>query len=430
MRSLLSLLLLSLAIVFAAEEAAPGGRRILAVLDDLGLKSSHSSFFRGLEERYTIDYVAASSTSGKLRKYGEWQYDHLILFAPSVKDPAGLTARTILDFIDDGHNVIIGADSSVSATTRDVASECGVEFDEEGTFVIDHFNYDASDASGDHTLIVADNVVSDAPVVVGKVDAPVLFRGVGQDIEEDSPLLFSLLTASSTAFSFFPAQPVTDEPHVVGRKTSLVTALQARNNARVIISGSLDLFSDRFFASGAQKAGAKSGSEKSGNEQFVRSFTQWALQERGVLRSSNVRHHLVGEKEAPAVYTIKEEVEYSVTLEQWDGKKWAPYLANDVQLEFSMLDPYVRTTLKHDSNGVYSSRFKLPDVYGVFTFRVDYVRKGYSFINEVVRSPVRPFRHNQYERFIDSAYPYYVSALSMLGGLFIFSAVFLYTREK
>ena len=72
-----------------------------------------------------------------------------------------------------------------------------------------------------------------------------MFRGIGQDIEEDSPLLFSLLSAAPTAFSFFPAQPVNDHPHVVGSKTSLVTALQARNNARVIIAGSIELFSDR-----------------------------------------------------------------------------------------------------------------------------------------------------------------------------------------
>ena len=28
---------------------------------------------------------------------------------------------------------------------RELASECGVEFDEEGTAVIDHLNYDVSD---------------------------------------------------------------------------------------------------------------------------------------------------------------------------------------------------------------------------------------------------------------------------------------------
>ena len=42
---------------------------------------------------------------------------------------------------------------------------------------------------------------------------------------------------------------------------------------------------------------------------------------------------------------------------------------------------------------------------------------------------VRPLQHTQYERFIPSAYPYYMSSLSMMGGVFIFSLVFLHYRE-
>jgi oligosaccharyltransferase complex subunit beta len=33
-------------------------------------------------------------------------------------------------------------------------------------------------------------------------------------------------------------------PHAVGKSTLLVAALQARNNARVVFSGSMDFFSD------------------------------------------------------------------------------------------------------------------------------------------------------------------------------------------
>lgn len=43
-------------------------------------------------------------------------------------------------------------------------------------------------------------------------------------------------------------------PHAVGKGTVLIAALQARNNARVVFSGSLDFFSDEFFTSGVQKA--------------------------------------------------------------------------------------------------------------------------------------------------------------------------------
>jgi oligosaccharyltransferase complex subunit beta len=107
-----------------------------------------------------------------------------------------------------------------------------------------------------------------------------------------------------------------------------------------------------------------------------------------------------------------------------------PFAADDVQLEFRMLDPYIRVNLKHDPNGRYYTQFKVPDVYGVFTFKIEYTRRGYGFLSSITRTPVRPFRHNEYERFIDSAYPYYASSFSMLAGLFIFSWFFLYHKEK
>jgi hypothetical protein len=43
-------------------------------------------------------------------------------------------------------------------------------------------------------------------------------------------------------------------PHAVGRNTLLIAALQARNNARVVFSGSLYFFSDEAFTSPVQKA--------------------------------------------------------------------------------------------------------------------------------------------------------------------------------
>jgi len=216
------------------------------------------------------------------------------------------------------------------------------------------------------------------------------------------------------------------------KKTVLVSGLQARNNARVIFSGSLELFSDKFFGSSVQKYSAAGNSkkfDKSGNEQFVTQITQWAFQEKGVLRLLNAHTHRVGETVAPFAYTIKDKVEYSLELQEWNGQAWVPFLANDVQLEYRMLDPYIRTTLKHDNHGVYTTNFTLADVYGVFTFKVEYTRKGYSSLTSIIRIPVRPFRHNEYERFIGSASPYYASAFSMMGGLFLFSWVFLYHKE-
>jgi len=417
---------------FGSSDAAPAGKKVLAILDNPRIRSTHSIFFNHLTERgFTVDFVGTEDRSAKLRKYGEWLYDHLVVFAPSASDVVGIKSDDVLEFIDSGRNMILATDSNIGDFSKEIASECNIEFDEESTHVIDHLNYDVADYHGQHTLIAAD-AITDAPAIFKAITSPILFRGVAQDIEEDSDLLFPLLSGYASSYSHSASDAVKDL-HVSGTKISLVTALQARNNARVIFSGSLELFGDKFFKSHVEKHsedGKSKKFDKSGNEEFVKQVTSWAFQERGVLRASNAQTHLVGETVAPFAYTIKQDVEYSIDIEEWNGEKWVPYTANDVQLEYIMLDPYVRTTLKHDGNGRFHTRFILPDVYGVFTFKVEYNRKGVSNINSIIRIPVRPFRHNEYERFIESAYPYYASAFSMMAGLFVFSWFFLYNKEK
>lgn len=191
-----------------------------------------------------------------LSRYGEFLYKHLIIFAPGVEEFGGvLNVDAVTDFIDGGGNVLIAGSSQCGDVLRELASECGFEVDEEGAAVIDHMNYDVSDA-GHHTTIVADpsNLI-DAPVIVGKKNvAPLLYRGTGLIADVDNPLVLRLLTASSSAYSYNPESPVKEYPHAVGKNTLLVAALQARNNARVLFSGSLYFFSDEAFTSAVQKA--------------------------------------------------------------------------------------------------------------------------------------------------------------------------------
>jgi len=98
-------------------------------------------------------------------------------------------------------------------------------------------------------------------------------------------------------------------PHSVGKNTLLVTALQARNNARVVFVGSLEFFSNDFFESSVQKASKESKKfDKSGNEELCLSLSRWVFKERGVLRVVNVNHHKIGEKSAPEAYTVKEQI--------------------------------------------------------------------------------------------------------------------------
>jgi len=95
-----------------------------------------------------------------------------------------------------------------------------------------------------------------------------------------------------------------------------------------------------------------------------------------------------------------------------------------------MLDPYVRATLRNTGGATFHTSFMVPDVYGIFTFRVKLEKSGYTNVLDERIVTVRPFKHNEYERFIVAAYPYYASAFSMMFGLFVFSFFFLYTKER
>ncbi|CAH1170420.1 unnamed protein product [Phaedon cochleariae] len=405
----------------------------LVLLDNQVIKETHSIFFKSLQERgYSLTFKIADDSSLVLSRYGEYLYKNLIIFAPTVEEFGGsLNVESITEFIDEGGNVLVAGSSITGDVLRELASECGFEVDEENAFVIDHLNFDVSD-EGQHTKIVVPSAnLIDAPVIVGprKGVAPLLYQGTGILADPENPLVLPLLTADSTAYSYNPNQPIKEYPHAVGKDTILIAGLQARNNARVVFSGSLSFFSDEFFTAFIQRSLGGLKAPVSGNQDVAIAISQWVFKEHGQLRVRSVKHHKEGEKAAPKDYTIMEHVVYTIEIDILTNGQWKPFTADDVQLEFVRIDPFVRTTLKRNPSGQYEARFRIPDVYGVYQFKVDYDRVGYTRLHNTTQVSVRPLEHTQYERFITSAYPYYTGAFSMMLGVFLFSFVFLHLKE-
>ncbi|KAL7141731.1 hypothetical protein ABFS83_08G073200 [Erythranthe nasuta] len=419
-------------IAFSFSPDQPTDRKILVLLDDLSIKSSHSIFFTTLQSRgFDLDFKLADDPSIAVKRYGQYLYDGLVLFSPSADRFGGsLNIEGVLDFVDSGHDLILAGDSNASDLIRNIAAECGVEFDEDtSAMVIDHAGYAVSETEGDHTLIASDEFIQ-SDVILGskKLEAPVLFKGIGHSLNPENSLVLKVLSASSSAYSANPTSKLSNPPSLTGTAISLVSVIQARNNARIMISGSLGLFSNRLFRSGVQKIGSLNKYEKSGNEQFVTELSKWIFHERGHLKAVNLKHNKVGETEEPSIYRINDDLEFSVEIFEWSGTSWVPYVANDVQVQFYMMSPYVLKTLSTNQKGLYHTSFKVPDVYGVFQFKVEYQRLGYTTLSLSKQIPVRPFKHNEYERFITTAFPYYGASFSTMAGFFIFSIVYLYNK--
>lgn len=276
--------------------------------------------------------------------------------------------QKLLDFVDNGGNLIIFAENP-QEEGRKLVSDLGMDFAESGDF------------STSKTL---------APVVSGEISGKLHFTGK--------------LNFAHSNDLVFP---------VVG---DYVGALQARNGARALVVHSLSTFSD------------SSLQANPANKNLLKELVAWGAGNKAVLRARDLKHHLVGESQRPYMYRMSDDISFSIVIEEYKSGQWSPYVADDVQLEYTMIDPYIRQPLAY-KDGRYNITFKAPDVYGVFKFVLDYKRKGYTHIKVEEQAALRNFKHSDYERFIFSAYPHYATCFASAAAVAVFAALFVFGAE-
>ncbi|KAJ3192657.1 hypothetical protein HK101_006177 [Irineochytrium annulatum] len=408
--------------------ASARGWKVLVVLDSADLESKYSTFLGDLRDRGFDLTINGASDENALVRYEERVYDHLLLMAPSSSAfGGGLSVASIIDFQKRGGSVLVTASLGISEFVRDIAIEYSVEFDEKGCAVKDPLHT----FPGDDELIVTtrDFVGNDVALPASvKKGSPVLFRGVGHRLTGKNKLITPLLTGSEASYSApLSLKGQVDKMNLVGANNVFVSALQARNNARIVFAGSIDLFSDDFIHE--KKIDGKS----TGNHGFVTEVAKWVLQEKGVLSALDSRHHREGQDQQHGAYRIKDDMIFDIEISEFHDDAWHPFSPTDMQFEAVMLDPYLRVNMtahsKSHSATTMRAVFRLPDVYGVFTFKVDYRRHGRSWLTHKETVAVHPFRHNEYPRFITAAFPYYVNSFSMIASFFALTVIVLYHGE-
>ena len=69
-------------LLLGGSQAIPQGRRVLALLEDLNLKSTHSIFFGSLTSQgYQITYSVANAADLSIKDWDVYLYDKIIVFA-------------------------------------------------------------------------------------------------------------------------------------------------------------------------------------------------------------------------------------------------------------------------------------------------------------------------------------------------------------
>ena len=104
---MLRLLCVLSATLLVAASAAGGSNRVLVLLENLTVKETHSIYFKSLvDSGFELTYKVADDSGLTIKKYGEYLYDHIIVFSPTVEEFGGdLSAEALTEFVDEGGNL-------------------------------------------------------------------------------------------------------------------------------------------------------------------------------------------------------------------------------------------------------------------------------------------------------------------------------------
>ncbi|KAG1725842.1 Dolichyl-diphosphooligosaccharide--protein glycosyltransferase subunit WBP1 [Suillus lakei] len=418
MRLLSSALVTLLALARLGFASSSSGDSVLVLLDPSLDREDYSIFLGGLEKRgYNLTFRAPKDASPAITDYGVPNYDHVIFFAPDTKSYAqDITPQSLVGLLSQNTNLLIALSPKQTPLTS-LATEFSLILPPPETPLISHHP-----ARSEPPTTIPVPIPSSASPVLSPGIPPIWFSGAPHALGS-TPMLIPILRAPAESFAADPTSD-SDADAVVaasekggeglwaGSQMGLVTGFQTNVNSRVVFAGGVKMFSDEY----ARKTLPDGG--YAGNALLARDVAMWVFQEKLTLRIDGVGHHRVNESAAPEMYTTNDEIVSCLHLSTD---------IDDLQLEFTMLDPHIRTSLPAvpGSPGTYQVQFRAPDRHGVFKFVLNWKRKGYSYLESSTTVPVVPPRHDQYPRFLSAAWPYYAGAISTSVGFFLFAALWL-----
>ena len=413
-------------------------KKTLVLLDDWHSVETNSVFWNQISQMgYELIFKIASDKDIQLTNFGEYIYENIIFFAPTYVDSKrnDINIENLLKFIDEGHDLMIFGSSDSGKFVRNLVNEFGVDFDDYDSQVKDSLYLHLGEESElnkqllnlkDDEIIISKNVIG-INNIFNNPKGYILYKGIAMDLDPQNKYVFPILSGDKNSYRI---SRTTGEVYSNGGHIKLVNGYQTRNNRRVVVLGSTDVCSDKFYYLSMTEEN-KSMLE-SPNAIFCQDLLNWNFQRTGVLKFTNVKHNN-NQGQTLDTYRIKDYLEYYIDILEYDYKSdtWKNYEADDIQLSFIMMNPYYINQLKKMyGKPTYYAKFRAPEKHGVFKFIVDYHRTGYSYIFSSTKIPIRPFYHNEFPRFLPCAYPYYLSVFVMLGVFILFSILFLYGKES
>lgn len=128
---------------------------------------------------------------------------------------------------------------------------------------------------------------------------------------------------------------------------------------------------------------------------------------------------------------------YSISISEYSWDSWIPFTVpenDELQLEVSMLSPYLRMNLesveKATDASTHAHTFTLPDKHGIFNFMVNYKRPFLTNIEDKNTVTLRHRAHDEWPRSyaISAGWPWILGMFLTFGGFLLFCAVWMYSE--
>lgn len=352
-----------------------------------------------------------------------------MLLTPSVSNfkSGEVNQEILLKFFDSGRSIYIALDENTKSFGRDFVKEFGAElFPLKATLTGGEKGQRSIKNTTDHSVVWTKSVNKDIENNIAKLETPIAYRGTAFKLDSDNDYVFPILSGDKSVKveSSKDDAKVKKIKNMKGKHMTLVAGYQSRYNQRVVMTGSVDMCTDDFISD-----------KKSSNFDFCLNILKWNFQQKSVLRLDNFDHSLVDTsliesgRQKRQEYKLKDEIQVSFDiLEKVDGE-WVPFKNSDVKLQFIMLNPYVTKKMKFDDQGKYTTKFHVPDHNGVYKFKIDFNKHGYSRVFLEKIAPVRVFNHDEFPKYVPSSYPYYGVVLAVIAAFVLFTISFATTED-
>lgn len=355
---------------------------VLVLVDNVESNSGNDVFLAALESNgfNVVKQKTGSTFDVKLFDINKnILYDHLVILpSTSKKLASNIDHQTLLDFSNNGGNIIVANDDNHSQLDANVfLNQIGIYPSPKDYKFIDHHT--------ENNVFEGVDFLNEYIISFDRKEK-VSFDNASIALVSNSEFLIPLLQTTRTSIT-----KSGDDVWHAGNQGYFAVSFQGLNNARVSWIGSTSALND---------------------ETLANDLVQWTFQLKGVIKATSFTHKRIDANniDLPFVdeddyYKVKDFSHFEINLSEYQTStnSWIPFVAKDaVQLEFIMLDPYHRINLEHldllPNESVYGTTFQIPDQHGMFTFSVEYKRPGLSYVSEQEVVPVRHLANDEYPR--------------------------------